>query len=49
MSTITETTIRNGVDTGQLFATLDAIKDDPSLAKFQFRARNLWIWGAHTP
>jgi uncharacterized OsmC-like protein len=47
MSTTTETTIRNGVDTGQLFATLDAIKDDPSLAKFQFRTRNLWIWGAH--
>jgi uncharacterized OsmC-like protein len=39
--------IRNGVDTGQLFGTLDAIKADPSLAKFQFRARNRWIDGAH--
>jgi uncharacterized OsmC-like protein len=47
MSTIAETTIRHGVDTAQLYATLDAIKDDPTLAKFQFRARNLWIWGAH--
>jgi uncharacterized OsmC-like protein len=47
MSTTAETTIRNGVDTAQLYATLDAIKDDPTLAKFKFRARNLWIWGAH--
>ena len=43
----TTATIRNGVDTGQLFGTLDAIKDDPSLARFQFRARNRWIEGAH--
>jgi uncharacterized OsmC-like protein len=43
----TTATIRNGVDTGQLFGTLDAIKDDPSLALFQFRARNRWIEGAH--
>ena len=43
----TTATIRNGVDTGQLFGTLDAIKDDPSLARFQFRARNHWIEGAH--
>jgi uncharacterized OsmC-like protein len=46
MSTTAET-IRNGVDTEQLFGTLDAIKADPSLARFQFRARNRWIEGAH--
>ena len=46
MSATTET-IRNGVDTEQLYGTLDAIKADPSLAKFQFRARNRWIDGAH--
>ena len=46
MST-TEEEIRNGVDTGQLFGTLDAIKSDPELATFQFRARNHWIHGAH--
>jgi uncharacterized OsmC-like protein len=40
-------TIRNGVDTGQLFATLDLIKAKPELAKFQFRASNRWIDGAH--
>jgi uncharacterized OsmC-like protein len=46
VSTVTET-IRNGVDTEQLFGTLDAIKADPSLARFEFRARNRWIDGAH--
>ena len=40
-------TIRNGVDTGVMFATLDAIKAQPELGKFQFRARNRWIHGAH--
>jgi uncharacterized OsmC-like protein len=39
--------IRNGVDTEVLFATLDAVKADPSIATFQFRARNRWIDGAH--
>lgn len=39
--------IRNGVDTGQLFGTLDAVKAQPELARFQFRARNTWIGGAH--
>jgi uncharacterized OsmC-like protein len=46
MATTTEI-IRNGVDTQQLYGTLDAIKADPSIAKFQFRARNRWIDGAH--
>ena len=46
MSAITDT-IRNGVDTEQLFATLDLIKAQPELAQFQFRAANRWIDGAH--
>jgi len=46
MSTTVEA-IRNGVDTEALFGTLDAIKADPTLARFQFRARNRWIDGAH--
>jgi uncharacterized OsmC-like protein len=46
MSTTAEA-IRNGVDTEQLFGTLDAIKADPTLATFQFRARNRWIEGSH--
>ncbi|HET6315137.1 MAG TPA: OsmC family protein [Chloroflexota bacterium] len=39
--------IRNGVDTTVLFATLDAIKQQPELARFQFRASNVWLGGAH--
>src|SRR5215813_2028659 len=35
----------NGVDTPTLFATLDVVKGQPELAKFQFRARNRWVAG----
>jgi uncharacterized OsmC-like protein len=40
-------TIRNGVDTAKMFATLDLITDQPELAMFEFRATNRWIDGAH--
>jgi uncharacterized OsmC-like protein len=40
-------TTRNGVDTAKMFATLDLIKAQPELARFQFRATNRWIEGAH--
>ena len=40
-------TVRNGVDTTTMFATLDAIKAQPEIAKFQFRARNRWLSGAY--
>ena len=33
----------NGVDTATLFATLDAVKGQPEIAKFQFRATNTWV------
>jgi len=39
--------VRNGVDSEQMFGTLDAIKAQPALARFQFRATNRWIDGAH--
>ena len=39
---------RNGVDTPTLFATLDAVKNQPSLAQFQFRATNRWQQGTHS-
>ena len=45
--TVVTDTIRNGVDTEKMFATLDLIKAQPELAKFQFRASNRWIDGAH--
>ena len=46
MSTITDTR-RNGVDVAKLYGTLDAIKAQPEIARFQFRASNRWIDGAH--
>jgi uncharacterized OsmC-like protein len=39
--------VRNGVDSEQLYGTLDAIKANPELGIFQFRARNHWIDGSH--
>jgi len=39
--------MRNGVDTATLFATLDAVKQAPQAARFQFRARNQWVSGTH--
>jgi uncharacterized OsmC-like protein len=44
---ITENAVRNGVDTATLFATLDAVKADPGIAKFRFRATNTWVSGTH--
>jgi uncharacterized OsmC-like protein len=35
----------NGVDTPTLFSTLDLVKSQPGLARFQFRARNRWQSG----
>jgi uncharacterized OsmC-like protein len=47
--TITETNpaSRNGVDTATLFATLNAVKQMPAAAQFQFRAHNRWVSGTH--
>ena len=45
--TTTDNPVRNGVDTATLFATLDAVKADTELAKFQFRATNRWLSGTH--
>jgi hypothetical protein len=47
MTTTVTSTIRNGVDTATMYATLDAIKAQPEIANFQFRARNTWLGGAH--
>ena len=43
--TTTDSTHRNGVDTATLFATLDAVKEMPAAARFQFRAHNEWVAG----
>src|SRR6187401_501983 len=47
MTATTESPMRNGVDTATLFATLDAVKANPDIAKFQFRASNRWVSGTH--
>ena len=38
----------NGVDTPTLFATINVVKTQPDLARFQFRATNQWIKGTHS-
>src|SRR3954465_14861090 len=38
----------NGVDTEALFATINAVKQQPEAAQFQFRASNTWIRGTHS-
>lgn len=45
--TTTPTARLNGVDTETLFATLDAVRNQPDLAQFQFRATTRWISGTH--
>jgi uncharacterized OsmC-like protein len=39
---------RNGVDVGQLIATIEAVKDNPELARFQFQAHNEWLGGGRS-
>ena len=35
----------NGLNTEQMVQTVEALKNDPQLAQFEFRARNQWING----
>ena len=37
----------NGVNVTELFNTIDLIKRNPDISKFQFRATNKWINGTH--
>ena len=39
---------RHGVNTPVLLATINAVKQTPSLAKFQFRATNRWVNGTYS-
>jgi uncharacterized OsmC-like protein len=38
----------NGVDVDQLVATVNAVQQNPELARFQFRAHNEWITGGQS-
>ena len=42
------TTMVNGVDLERLGATIDAVKGEPTLGRFEFRARSHWIDGGHS-
>jgi uncharacterized OsmC-like protein len=42
---VQQPTLMNGLDVQAALATIDAIKADASLARFQFRARNTWVDG----
>jgi uncharacterized OsmC-like protein len=44
---VQQPTVRNGVDVTALFATIDAVKGNPDIAQFQFRAQNRWMGGDH--
>ena len=39
--------VRNGVNVTGVFEVIDAVKSDPELAQFKFRASNTWIDGGH--
>jgi organic hydroperoxide reductase OsmC/OhrA len=47
-TTTSSTPIRNGIDTGQVYGTLDLLKAQPELARFEFRVQNRWIDGTHS-
>jgi uncharacterized OsmC-like protein len=45
---MTDSAARNGVNTDALFSTINVVKEQRDLAKFQFRATNKWITGTHS-
>ncbi len=47
-TTTSSTPIRNGIDTAQVYGTLDVLKAQPEAARFEFRVRNRWIDGTHS-
>jgi uncharacterized OsmC-like protein len=47
MTTKTETKVINGVNVTMLFETIEAIKGNPEISKFKFRATNTWQDGTY--
>jgi uncharacterized OsmC-like protein len=43
----TQSQTLNGLNLEQMVQTVEALKSDPSLARFEFRARNRWMDGGH--
>jgi uncharacterized OsmC-like protein len=48
MTTTLTPPVRNGIDTAQVYGTLDAIRDQPELGRFEFRVTNRWLNGPHS-
>jgi uncharacterized OsmC-like protein len=48
MTTTTEHPHVNGVDVSTLLATREAVRSNPPIARFQFRATNSWVTGTHS-
>ncbi|HUL61572.1 MAG TPA: OsmC family protein [Methanocella sp.] len=40
--------IVNGINVTRLFGTVDLVRKEPGLARFQFRATNRWVNGMHS-
>lgn len=47
MTTVATEKVVNGVSVDKLLQTMDAIKQNPEISKFNFRIDNYWIDGAH--
>ena len=45
MTTTTQIKTLNGVNVGALFETIEAVKGNAAIAKFNFRATNIWLGG----
>ncbi len=43
-----ETKRINGIDINKFFEIIDAVKEKPELANFQFRVKNTWMNGGHS-
>ena len=46
METLEKSTV-NGFKTEEIIGTINAIQENPEIAKFEFRVRNKWITGGH--
>lgn len=44
-ATLVEDRILNGLNTSEYERTLDAVRNEPAMANFRFRASNVWIGG----
>jgi uncharacterized OsmC-like protein len=47
-TTASTSPVRNGIDTAQVYGTLDVLKAQPEAARFEFRVRNRWLDGTHS-